>query len=120
MHIVTNLDNYVHICIIITGTPCMAYYFKCSCGSCVPEGSRCNGTIECSDGSDELNCPCRRNRFICYDGSNIIITKNCNECISCKPFGGYDTNCSKYLFVFEISVIQLKYSGSDKMTYTIL
>lgn len=31
-------------------------YFTCDSGECVPLSARCNGTIECFDESDELNC----------------------------------------------------------------
>ena len=33
------------------------YEYQCFSGDCIPRDSRCDGTEECSDGSDETNCP---------------------------------------------------------------
>lgn len=80
--------------IITAGTICMAYQFKCSCGVCVSAESRCNGTRECIDGSDEMNCPCKRGQFKCHDGSCINLSKRCNGRADCHS-GEDEHNCGE-------------------------
>lgn len=80
----------------MAGTVCMAYEYKCTSGNCVPADSWCNGTQECSDGSDESNCPCKRGQFECHDGSCINIAKRCNGYKDCQPSGEDEMNCGKY------------------------
>lgn len=38
----------------ITKTTCTGH--RCPLGECLPKSRLCNGFIECSDGSDEINC----------------------------------------------------------------
>lgn len=73
----------------------MAYQYKCTSGQCVPADSRCNGTEECIDSSDETNCPCKRDEFRCRDGSCINLAKRCNGYNDCSPNGEDEFNCGK-------------------------
>ncbi|CAD0194467.1 unnamed protein product [Chrysodeixis includens] len=73
-------------------TVCMAYEYKCSSGVCVQADSRCNGTAECDDGSDETNCPCKRDQYPCRDGSCINIAYLCNGRADCSQ-GEDEYNC---------------------------
>lgn len=73
----------------------MAYQYKCSSGKCVEAASWCNGTVECDDGSDEINCTCKRDEFRCPDGSCINVAKRCNGRRDCQPGGEDEQNCGK-------------------------
>ncbi|XP_072931305.1 basement membrane-specific heparan sulfate proteoglycan core protein [Epargyreus clarus] len=77
----------------LAGTVCMAYQYKCSSGKCVEAASWCNGTEECDDGSDEINCTCKRDEFRCQDGSCINSVKRCNGRQDCRPGGEDERNC---------------------------
>lgn len=35
---------------------CQPGYFQCQSGHCVPEQSKCDGTADCLDASDEATC----------------------------------------------------------------
>ena len=35
---------------------CTSDQFTCANGQCVPMAARCDGNIDCTDGSDESNC----------------------------------------------------------------
>ena len=36
---------------------CTDVEFACRSGECLPQDTRCDGTADCADGSDELGCP---------------------------------------------------------------
>lgn len=40
-----------------TSTGCDFEQFQCSNGQCIGTNSRCDFVSDCSDGSDEMNCP---------------------------------------------------------------
>ncbi|KAH9644190.1 hypothetical protein HF086_008679, partial [Spodoptera exigua] len=78
--------------IITAGTVCMAYEYECTNGMCVQADARCNGTVECDDGSDETSCPCKRDQYPCRDGSCINIAYLCNGRHDCSQ-GEDEYNC---------------------------
>lgn len=80
---------------IMAGTVSMASQYNCTNGQYVPGESRCNGTTECLDGSDEKECPCKRDQFQCQDNSCINISKRCNGQRDCQPFGEDEFNCGE-------------------------
>lgn len=79
----------------MAGTVCMAFQYKCTSGQCVPAESKCNGTRECNDWSDEQNCPCKRGQFPCRDGSCLNIALRCNGHRDCHPAGEDEFNCGE-------------------------
>lgn len=81
-------------CIIMAGKECMAYEFKCTSGQCVHAESRCNGTTECDDLSDERECSCKRGQFRCLDGPCINIALRCNGNKDCRN-GEDEMNCGE-------------------------
>lgn len=54
MYILLRLAIYVHTC---TQGLCDHYHWKCKdTGTCILNSNRCNGDVNCNDGSDERNC----------------------------------------------------------------
>ncbi|CAF3898744.1 unnamed protein product [Rotaria sp. Silwood2] len=73
--------------------PCQNGYFKCASGHCVRNTSRCDGYLQCRDGSDEMGCstPCPAHRFTC--NNTLCINKNwvCdgdNDCLDNRCTNG--------------------------------
>ncbi|ERL91934.1 hypothetical protein D910_09257, partial [Dendroctonus ponderosae] len=68
---------------------CGAERFSCTVASsdtkdCIPIAWRCDRQKDCSDGSDELNCPnCEVNQFRCQDGQCIDKSLMCNNMDDC-------------------------------------
>ncbi|XP_037551370.1 kunitz-type protease inhibitor 1a [Nematolebias whitei] len=46
------------------GTPCTTEQFICNNGCCLDAGLECDGTPQCTDGSDESNCDELTNKFL--------------------------------------------------------
>ncbi|KAK6175562.1 hypothetical protein SNE40_014001 [Patella caerulea] len=68
--------------------------FRCNSGQCVDGRSECNGTPECTDGSDELNCQkeCQDNEFQCRNGDCIRQEDRCNRRYDCRD-GSDEQDC---------------------------
>ncbi|KAL5516489.1 hypothetical protein EMCRGX_G001828 [Ephydatia muelleri] len=45
--------------------------FRCTNGEFIPASWQCDGTFQCFDGSDEINCNCTSNQVRCSDGPCI-------------------------------------------------
>lgn len=69
---------------------CEQYSFKCGDGKCLPESTKCNQLIDCTDGSDEENCNCAD-----YLRSQLLINKICDGVVDCWDFSD-ENHCSKY------------------------
>jgi len=61
---------------------------KVSPGSIPPTYTRCNGVVECSDGSDEAACPA----FTCQSGEKIPVGFRCNGSQECAD-GSDEIGC---------------------------
>ncbi|XP_052832935.1 basement membrane-specific heparan sulfate proteoglycan core protein isoform X4 [Octopus bimaculoides] len=74
---------------------CSPDEFKCRNGACIQLRYYCDHELDCSDGSDEENCPtrCREDEFRCRNGDCIPYTKFCNDVYDCAD--GSDEECPK-------------------------
>ena len=77
----------------VTGSPIRGY--------CLEEALKCDGLVQCMDGTDEESCPCREGEFTCTNGFNIysrvsrciLIKHRCDGTADCTDRSD-EENCS--------------------------
>ncbi|KAJ6656062.1 hypothetical protein lerEdw1_004468 [Lerista edwardsae] len=65
-----------------SGDPCPGK-FTCKTGRCIDQKLRCDGWLDCSDGSDEKGCNCTEKQFQCRNGwckSKFWVCDGVNDC----------------------------------------
>ncbi|KAI1296605.1 Atrial natriuretic peptide-converting enzyme [Halotydeus destructor] len=70
--------------------------FECSNGNCVQHYYICDGTDDCLDNSDEVNCDkhgCDYDEYRCPSGKCISAEWICDQVLDC-PNGEDELNCS--------------------------
>ncbi|XP_042656434.1 suppressor of tumorigenicity 14 protein isoform X3 [Tyto alba] len=57
--------------------------FTCATGRCIDRSMRCDGWLDCVDGSDERSCTCTEQQFRCQNGwckPKFWVCDNVNDC----------------------------------------
>ncbi|KAM8989134.1 suppressor of tumorigenicity 14 protein isoform 1-T1 [Ara ararauna] len=57
--------------------------FTCNTGRCIDRSMRCDGWLDCVDGSDERSCTCTEQQFRCQNGwckPKFWVCDNVNDC----------------------------------------
>ncbi|XP_022090462.1 basement membrane-specific heparan sulfate proteoglycan core protein-like isoform X3 [Acanthaster planci] len=74
---------------------CLPTQATCQNGECIPLQYRCDGALDCSDGSDEQSCPsvgCEPNEYRCASGFCIQKIWVCDGDFDCED-GSEELNC---------------------------
>ncbi|KII70637.1 Low-density lipoprotein receptor-related protein 4 [Thelohanellus kitauei] len=94
---------------------------RCQDGEgCYGESHKCDGFKDCSDGSDENNCPgtprCIGNEFFkCGYSSKICLSKLCNGFRDCEDGSDEGPSCKQYDKIINIS---LKIEERGKVSFS--
>ncbi|KRY71296.1 Low-density lipoprotein receptor-related protein 1B, partial [Trichinella pseudospiralis] len=79
---------------------CQENWKKCTeTGQCFPASFWCDGIFQCDDKSDELQCECPREKFICQNGACMPANVRCNGINECGDFSDeFDCECQAEQF----------------------
>ncbi|KAJ6619661.1 Low-density lipoprotein receptor-related protein 2, partial [Pseudolycoriella hygida] len=79
---------------------CAENEFLCDNDKCILKSNECDGTVDCNDGTDELNCPqhqvykCKSHEFRCGDGLCVDRRHLCDGIRNCPDASDeYAENC---------------------------
>ena len=85
----------MYLCCFLAQRQCRTNEFRCATGQCVLSTWKCDFERDCTDGSDEKNCPkkeCATHRFTCANGHCINFDWRCDGDNDCGDFSD-ETNC---------------------------
>lgn len=72
---------------------CTDFEYTCSDSTCINKNKLCDCNPDCSDSSDEINCPPAPNKFRCLgDGRCIESWRKCDGISDCLD-GSDEINC---------------------------
>ncbi|XP_012532761.2 vitellogenin receptor [Monomorium pharaonis] len=98
--------NLIYPCYLFSkkGSPfyCPHEFFQCDDGKCIPLENKCDGTINCNDGSDENECnifiTCSKNEFKCKNNLECIpLTKYCDTKKDCTDGSDEHEDCVQHV-----------------------
>lgn len=78
----------------VLSLPCATNQFACSSGAnlCIPLAWKCDGEVDCKDGSDEALCASCLSGFSCLSGECISLDLQCNGQKDCRD-GSDEKGC---------------------------
>lgn len=87
-------DRVLYVPFVSVNRKCREGFFACDQTRCFNASIKCNGKNECSDGSDESDCPCWDDQWVRCNSSGRCIMKTslCDGINDCND-GSDELNC---------------------------
>ncbi|XP_043936973.1 sortilin-related receptor [Protopterus annectens] len=101
---------------------CRSFQFQCQHEQkCIPSWKKCDGRLDCTDGSDEIGCSTSSTLFCvngtaCEDGETCLqLTERCDGVLDCTD-GSDERNCTDDTTVYKVRNINWQPSFPSSVT----